>query len=456
MNFSALVDGSEKLLSRELKEPTSVSPHAEEAEARGSVAPSLSVTSAAAEGRRKEKRKSTRKREKENYRASADHAKPNSLRLNGKKDHYDDDPAGQIKTGRGDVTPTQPPATTTRKKDGEDAASGMAVIINTLEAATGLDIDGDGKIAQTGKKPTALSIQVENLEEAPMRWQVDKPTTAGPEAQSHILGVSSLSSHVSTNPPLQNFVSPHAEYMNCVEESQQEAKNAALEEALSFEEELQLQAAKDSWMELNKFLAKSTLNELMTRDKKLVRQQTVLRHVDERLKFAEGFLPELLRGSKSTRDIINGLHHANTSLQSSQPIFTHLLEYQRASKLLLPLLTRSQEDDAFLERHAWVESASAALELLADEIIRYCVFHIDEPGPCGETPVHVAFLLGMSELGNTVRKSLENETLRTSQPRYRCVYLMCARVRVCVCVCARARERVCVSAHVHVRMFTCA
>jgi len=115
-----------------------------------------------------------------------------------------------------------------------------------------------------------------------------------------------------------------------------------------------------------------------------------------------------LSTSKSTRDMINRLHHANSSFQSTQPIFLHLLEYQHASKLLLPLeplLKKLQEDKSFANRHAWLGKATATLRRLTDEIVRYCVFNIDEPGPCGETPVRIAFLLGLSDLGNNVWKS---------------------------------------------------
>jgi hypothetical protein len=81
-------------------------------------------------------------------------------------------------------------------------------------------------------------------------------------------------------------------------------------------------------------------------------------------------------------------------LQGEQPLYIRLKEYQRATEVL------ENKEDKFFANPANAKRADQTIRNLADQIIRDCVLHIDEPGACGESPVHLAFLLGMSDLGN--------------------------------------------------------
>ena len=108
----------------------------------------------------------------------------------------------------------------------------------------------------------------------------------------------------------------------------------------------------------------------------------------------QSILKNALRSCRSTRDVISRLHHANASLQAEQPLYIRLKEYQRATEVL------ENKEDKFFANPANAKRADQTIRNLADQIIRDCVLHIDEPGACGESPVHLAFLLGMSDLGN--------------------------------------------------------
>jgi len=130
-------------------------------------------------------------------------------------------------------------------------------------------------------------------------------------------------------------------------------------------------------------------------------------------------LENALRSCRSTRDVINGLHHASSSLQADHPLFKHLLEYRQETERLEKL----KEDESSANRQV-SDSDCLKQAQLEYEIIEYCatpvrqegkqreeeeeeeaekdvnVFHIDEPGPCGESPVHLAFVLGLKDLGH--------------------------------------------------------
>ena len=319
-------------------------------------------------------------------------------RLNGKTDYDYDDQDGKILTGRGDVLPIELPVTmTTTHKEilkegngqvGECQFSGLADIINVVESATGLDIDGDGKVAQTGKTTSAAGQDMDCHEKTPIRRIPDTPATTGVQ---------------STYRP-QKIMSIPPQHMNAVSVAQQEdfkAREAANRERTSDVEDIELQQAKDRWMVLDKFLEESARDNLLNATPSWD-ENSVSQKVEERLQLADVYLPRLLLAHKSTRDVINGLHHANSSLQSTQPIFKHILEYADASRILLPLVKKRQADESFANGHAWLKQATVGLQLLADEIIRYCVFNINEPGPCGESPVHLAFVLGMTDLGKDI------------------------------------------------------
>jgi hypothetical protein len=111
---------------------------------------------------------------------------------------------------------------------------------------------------------------------------------------------------------------------------------------------------------------------------------------------------------KSSRDVINGLHHASSSLQAKHPLFTHLMEYKKECDKEKERLKKPKEDESFANRQ--VSDSDCLKDQLASEIIRYCttrvdkprddVLYIDEPGPCGESPVHLAFVLALKDLGN--------------------------------------------------------
>jgi hypothetical protein len=158
---------------------------------------------------------------------------------------------------------------------------------------------------------------------------------------------------------------------------------------------------------------KKTLSEKMStiREKKKETQKHMLQT-----------LKTLISGRKSRRDVINGLHHASSSLQTEHPLFEHLIEYRQETERLEKL----KEDESLANRQV---SDSDCLKherqaQLENQIIRQCatpirqegkqreeegeeeaekdvnVFHIDETGPCGESPVHLAFVLGLSDLGH--------------------------------------------------------
>jgi len=117
--------------------------------------------------------------------------------------------------------------------------------------------------------------------------------------------------------------------------------------------------------------------------------------------------------------VINGLHHASSSLQADHPLFKHLLEYRQETERLEKL----KEDESSANRQV-SDSDCLKQAQLEYEIIEHCatpvrqegkqreeeeeeeaekdvnVFHIDEPGPCGESPVHLAFVLGLKDLGH--------------------------------------------------------
>jgi hypothetical protein len=336
-------------------------------------------------------------------------------RWSGNTDYDYDDQDGKILTGREDVSPQMnqfersdaavdrgmlqakmwlrsgseakpswlsmpPPVTTTHK---EVLKEGNGVI----ESATGV---GDGKVAQTGETTSAAGQDMDCHEQTPISRIPDTLATAGVQSTSL-----SQKMKIMSIPP---------QYMNAVSVAQQEdlkAREAANQERTSDVEDIELQQGKDRWMVLDKFLEESTRDNLLNATPSFY-ADSVSEKVEERLRLADTYLPRLLRAHKSTRDVINGLHHANSSLQSTQPIFKHILEYADASRILLPLVKKRQADESFANGHAWLEKATAGLRLLADEIIRYCVCNIDDPGPCGESPVHLAFLLGMTDLGKDV------------------------------------------------------
>jgi len=118
-----------------------------------------------------------------------------------------------------------------------------------------------------------------------------------------------------------------------------------------------------------------------------LREKNKKNEVDDKEKVS--VLDTLILNKKSTGDVIDGFHHANSSSQAEHPLFKAIRLYslERLKKL-------KKADD---------------IQGLADDIIGYCakreeedvdVFNIDVPLPCGESPVHLAFLLGQKDLGH--------------------------------------------------------
>jgi hypothetical protein len=304
-------------------------------------------------------------------------------RWSGNTDYDYDDQDGKILTGREDVSPQM----------NQFERSDAAVDRGMLQAKMWLRSGSEAKPSWLSMPPPVTTTHKEVLKEGngvTISRIPDTLATAGVQSTSL-----SQKMKIMSIPP---------QYMNAVSVAQQEdlkAREAANQERTSDVEDIELQQGKDRWMVLDKFLEESTRDNLLNATPSFY-ADSVSEKVEERLRLADTYLPRLLRAHKSTRDVINGLHHANSSLQSTQPIFKHILEYADASRILLPLVKKRQADESFANGHAWLEKATAGLRLLADEIIRYCVCNIDDPGPCGESPVHLAFLLGMTDLGKDV------------------------------------------------------
>ena len=98
------------------------------------------------------------------------------------------------------------------------------------------------------------------------------------------------------------------------------------------------------------------------------------------------------------RAFCNALHRANLNLQSQQAIFKFITQYI-SSKALENYMRNVNENVKAEDLEDWHDEANRDLSRLKDEITRFCITHMSDPGPVGESPVHLAFLFQEHELG---------------------------------------------------------
>ena len=171
------------------------------------------------------------------------------------------------------------------------------------------------------------------------------------------------------------------------------------EEAAPFQDHSKVQEAKEYLASLKRFLRDSTLiheNNYDWRHSEEARSEEIE-------SYASLFLRDIISASKSDREVINGLHHANLTLQTSQvgtvyfrhpslrqkliatalrfadisslafsfskltlrcprqAIFQHIEEYDRAHKMLCPLIERRRAEAAWLDSEEWLHEGIVLL-----------------------------------------------------------------------------------------------
>jgi len=122
----------------------------------------------------------------------------------------------------------------------------------------------------------------------------------------------------------------------------------------------------------------------------------------------------------SIRNFVNALHHVNLSMQAQQNIFKGMQEFVEVSAILKPLIQKQQKTVDKKDHDLWLVEVVHTLVTFEDKLGRFCVLHIDDPGPVGELAFHVAFLYGQHALGKrmietTTRFQVFNHVIPTTK-----------------------------------------